>query len=101
MTFLVWEDGGQGRVGYGQTLDVSLAIDPASIGFWLTRALQAGVRTEGPMEEFGETVIRLKDPDGIIVKIVGTSAFPEAQPHERQEYPSTCHPSYSRRDRSQ
>ncbi len=82
MTFLVWEDGGQGRVGYGQTLDVSLAIEPASIGFWLTRALQAGVRTEGPMEEFGEPVIRLKDPDGIIVKLVGTSAFPEAQPHE-------------------
>ncbi|XUY27634.1 VOC family protein [Agrobacterium sp. rho-8.1] len=82
LTFLVWEDGGQGRVGYGQTLDVSLAIDPASIGFWLTRALSAGIRTEGPMEEFGEPVIRLKDPDGIILKLVGTQAFAEAVPHE-------------------
>ncbi|WP_288429156.1 VOC family protein [uncultured Agrobacterium sp.] len=87
MTFLVWEDGGQGRVGYGQTLEVSLAIDPASIGFWLTRALQAGVRTEGPMEEFGEPVIRLKDPDGIIIKLVGTDAFPEAEPHEAPGIP--------------
>ncbi len=87
MTFLVWEDGGQGRVGYGQTLEVSLAIDPASIGFWLTRALQAGVHTEGPMEEFGEPVIRLKDPDGIIIKLVGTGAFPEAQPHDAPGIP--------------
>ena len=87
MTFLVWEDGGQGRVGYGQTLEVSLAIDPASIGFWLTRALQAGVHTEGPMEEFGEPVIRLKDPDGIIIKLVGTRAFPEAQPHDAPGIP--------------
>lgn len=81
LTFLVWEDGGQGRVGYGQTLEVSLAIDPGSIGFWLTRALSAGIHTEGPMEEFGEPVIRLKDPDGIILKLVGTRAFSEATPH--------------------
>lgn len=87
LTFLVWEDGAQGRVGYGQTLEVSLAIDPASIGFWLTRALQAGVRTEGPMEEFGEPVIRLKDPDGIILKLVGTTAFDDGTPHVAQGIP--------------
>ncbi|KAA3514661.1 VOC family protein [Agrobacterium rosae] len=87
LTFLVWEDGAQGRVGYGQTLEVSLAIDPASIGFWLTRGLSAGIRTEGPMEEFGEPVIRLKDPDGIILKLVGTHAFPEATPHEAPGIP--------------
>ncbi len=81
MTFLVWEDGGQGRVGYGQTLEVSMAIDPASIGFWLTRALRFGIRTEGPVEEFGQPVIRLKDPDGIILKLVGTTAFDNAHVH--------------------
>ncbi|MBX4378277.1 hypothetical protein K4H02_24785, partial [Mycobacterium tuberculosis] len=26
-----------------------------------------------PAQEFGETVLRLKDPDGVIVKLVGTS----------------------------
>lgn len=88
MTFLVWEDGAQGRVGYGQTLDVSLAINPASIGFWLTRALQAGVRTEGPIEEFGEPVIRLKDSDGIIIKLVGTTAFEDATPHATKDIPA-------------
>lgn len=73
LTFLIWEDGSPGRAGHGQVFEIALAIDPASIGFWLTRALSAGVRTEGPASEFGEPVIRLKDPDGIIVKLVGTT----------------------------
>jgi phospholipase/carboxylesterase len=81
LTFLVWEDGGQGRVGYGQTLEISVAIDPAAIGFWLTRALKFGLRAEGPSDEFGAPVIRLKDPDGLIVKLVGTHAFADATPH--------------------
>lgn len=88
LTFLVWEDGGQGRVGYGQTLEVSLAIDPASIGFWLTRALKFGIRAEGPSDEFGAPVIRLKDPDGLIVKLVGTHAFPDATPHVTNDIPA-------------
>lgn len=87
LTFLVWEDGARGRVGYGQTLEVSLAIDPASIGFWLTRALQAGIRTEGPMDEFGEPVIRLKDPDGAIIKLVGTTLFEAPEPHDAAGIP--------------
>ncbi|KRB58936.1 glyoxalase [Rhizobium sp. Root708] len=72
VTFLVWEDGSQGRAGHGQLSELSLAIDPASIGYWLTRAMSFGFRTEGPADEFGEPVLRLKDPDNIIVKLAGT-----------------------------
>ncbi|MGO4450677.1 VOC family protein [Phyllobacterium sp. TAF24] len=73
ITFLVWEDGSLGRVGYGQPSEIALAIAPDAIGFWLTRALQHNIATTGPSQEFGETVLRLKDPDGVIVKLVGTS----------------------------
>jgi phospholipase/carboxylesterase len=76
VTFLVWEDGAQGRVGHGQPSEISLAIPSESIGFWLTRALRFGIATSGPAQEFGEPVIRLKDPDGVIVKLVGTDIFP-------------------------
>ncbi len=72
VTFLVWEDGSPGRVGLGQVGELALAVNRASIGFWLTRALTWGVPIEGPADEFGEPVLRLKDPDGIIVKLVGT-----------------------------
>ena len=74
ITFLVWEDGSPGRVGYGQPSEISLAIAPDSIGFWLTRALQFNIATSGPAQEFGEPVLRLHDPDGVIVKLVGTQA---------------------------
>ncbi|MFT4180495.1 MAG: VOC family protein [Rhizobium sp.] len=87
ITFLVWEDGAPGRAGVGQVGEISLAIDPASIGFWLTRALSAGLRPEGPSEEFGEPVLRLKDPDGVIVKLVGTKQLQSSAPWASETIP--------------
>lgn len=72
VTFLVWEDGGRGRVSHGQVSEVAFAINPSSIGFWLERALRYQIQMEGPLQEMGETVLRLKDPDGIIVKLVAS-----------------------------
>ncbi|WP_018001132.1 VOC family protein [Paracoccus sp. N5] len=71
VTFLVWEDGAPGRVGHRQVAEIALAVPPYSIGEWLTRAMTARIPVEGPAREHGETVLRLKDPDGIIVKLVG------------------------------
>lgn len=74
VSFLVWQDGAPGRVGHGRVAEIALAIPRARIGDWLTRAMQRGLRIEGPVREWGEPVLRLKDPDGIIVKLVGTDA---------------------------
>ncbi|MTH65638.1 VOC family protein [Paracoccus shanxieyensis] len=71
ISFLVWEDGAPGRVGHGQVAEIALAVPPASIGEWLTRAITARIPVEGPLREHGETLLRLKDPDGVIVKLVG------------------------------
>ena len=79
ITFLVWEAGASGRVGHGQVGEIAFAVPPASIGDWLQRAMTARVPVEGPMREMGETVLRLKDPDGIIVKLVGVD-MPAAAP---------------------
>lgn len=73
ITFLVWEDGSPGRVGLGQVAEFSLAIEPGSLGFWVGRALEFGIQAEAPRREFGEPVLRLKDPDGIVVKLVGVA----------------------------
>lgn len=71
LTFLVWEAAGRGRTGVGQVSEVALAVPPAAIGDWLARALSASIPVEGPLREFGEPLLRLKDPDGMIVKLVG------------------------------
>lgn len=71
VTFLVWEDGAPGRVGRGQISELAFAVPPQSLGEWLRRAITAQVPVSGPVREFGEPVLRLKDPDGVIVKLVG------------------------------
>ncbi|MGO4351957.1 VOC family protein [Rhizobium sp. RAF36] len=78
LTFLAWEDGSQGRAGFGQISEIALAIDPTSIGYWLTRAMSFGIRMEGPSDEFGEPVLRLKDPDNIILKLAGNKGLKSA-----------------------
>jgi phospholipase/carboxylesterase len=88
VTFLVWEDGGPGRVGEGQPSEIALAIPPGSIGFWLARALRFLVPVSGPAPEFGEPVLRLKDPDGIIVKLVGTNRVAGIAPAETGDIPA-------------
>jgi len=80
ITFLVWEDGSQGRVGLAQVGEIALAVPPASIGFWLTRALRFGIKHQGPVAEFGEPVLKLTDPDGITVKLVGVALEGGAPP---------------------
>lgn len=72
VSFLVWQGGAPGRLGHGQVAEIALEIPRGRIGDWLTRAMQHGLRVEGPSREFGAPVLRLKDPDGIIVKLVGT-----------------------------
>lgn len=79
ITFLVWEDGAPGRVGLGQVSEVAFAVPSDSIGDWLTRAMTAHIPVEGPMRDMDETVLRLKDPDGIIVKLVAVD-MPAAAP---------------------
>jgi phospholipase/carboxylesterase len=84
ITFLVWEDGSLGRIGLSQVAEVALSVDPASIGFWVTRSLQFGLKSSGPTQEFGEPVLRLTDPDGVVIKIVGSVLGAHAPSHHTQ-----------------
>lgn len=72
VSFLVWEGGARGRIGNGQVIEIAFAVPPESLGEWMTRAIRAGVKFEGPAKEFGEPVLRLKDPDDVIVKLVAS-----------------------------
>jgi phospholipase/carboxylesterase len=76
VTALVWQDGAKGRQGLGQALEIGLSIPTEAIGFWLTRAMTAGLKSGLPAREFGESVLRLTDPDGVIIKLVGNDDLP-------------------------
>ncbi|MEQ9637978.1 MAG: VOC family protein [Devosia marina] len=70
LTFLVWQGGSAGQAGAGQVSEIALAIPQGSIGYWLERALTHQVTVEGTGQEFGETALRLRDPDGFLIKLV-------------------------------
>lgn len=75
ITALVWQDGARGRPGLGQAFEIGLAISPEALGFWLTRAIASGLKAGLPAREFGEPVLRLTDPDGIIIKLIGSDGL--------------------------
>lgn len=72
ITFLVWQGGSKGQAGAGQVSEVSFAIPPGSTGYWIERALRYQVKSEGHGLEFGETVLKLRDPDGVLIKLVSS-----------------------------
>ncbi len=49
--------------------------------------MQHNIKISGPAQEFGEPVLRLKDPDGVIVKLVGTQALSAAAPFSTRDIP--------------
>lgn len=64
LTFFPWPDGRRGRQGTGQVGTVSLAIPPASLGWWIERLLRHGIKYDGPDRRFDEQVLAFADPDG-------------------------------------
>lgn len=72
VSFLIWQDGSRGRIGNGQVSEIAFAVPRESLGEWMTRAIRNGVKFEAPSQEFGESVLRLKDPDGVTVKLVAS-----------------------------
>jgi catechol 2,3-dioxygenase-like lactoylglutathione lyase family enzyme len=74
LTFFAWPDGNPGRLGPGQFGAIGLAIPPASIGYWIGRLVSKGVPHSRPECRFGESVIPLRDPDGLRLELVATAA---------------------------
>lgn len=74
LTFFPWPGASRGREGAGQFAAVSLAVPPASLGFWLERLLRHGVAHDALATRYGERVLAFRDPDGLRVELVGSSA---------------------------
>jgi glyoxalase family protein len=80
LTFFPWPEGLRGRQGTGQVATVSLAVPPASLGYWIERLLQHGVRYEGPTRRFDEQVLAFPDPDGLLLELVATPRVARVDP---------------------
>lgn len=78
MTFFAWilppMVTAKGRQGTGQITATSFSIPEASVDFWVDRLAAAAVEFKGPTTRFGESVISLLDPDGLLLELVGRGA---------------------------
>lgn len=72
MTFFPHKDIQQGQAGSGQAVETAFAIPKTSLSFWMNRLHEMGITYEGPTTRFGETVLCVRDPDGLFIELVGT-----------------------------
>jgi glyoxalase family protein len=73
LTFFPWPGARRGVRGTGQIEATALAISPDSIAYWLERLKQHHVTAEKTSTRFGEEVIRLLDPDGLLIELIASS----------------------------
>jgi glyoxalase family protein len=76
MTFFPWASSPRGRIGAGQLTVTSFSFPASSLGYWTERLVESGVRFEKPEDRFGETVLRLPDPDGLRLELVAAPDDP-------------------------
>lgn len=65
LTFFPWEGIGQGRNGTGMATEIVYSIPADSLDYWTNRLKQYGADFDEPAGRFGETVLQLRDPDGL------------------------------------
>ncbi|GBU17791.1 MULTISPECIES: ring-cleaving dioxygenase [unclassified Methylobacterium] len=73
LTFFPIAHAAPGRVGVGETGETAFRVPLASIGWWVQRLIEKGVAHETPATAFGEPVLRLRDPDGTMLALVGVA----------------------------
>ncbi|HRH93975.1 MAG TPA: ring-cleaving dioxygenase [Candidatus Peribacteria bacterium] len=74
LTFFIWKGAFAGRAGLGGATAAAFSIPQASLGYWVTRLQEKGLKAVGPIERFGEKFLLLQDPDGMTVELVADPA---------------------------
>jgi glyoxalase family protein len=74
LTFFAFPGLPAGRHGTGQAVEIGFAIPRAALGHWMGRLTEHRIPFEGPLDRFGERVLRFKDPDGLQLELVTDEA---------------------------
>ncbi|MCE4223957.1 ring-cleaving dioxygenase [Methylobacterium sp. C25] len=78
LTFFPFDHAAPGRVGVGETQETAFRVPRASIGWWTHRLVAKGVPHEAVAHAFGDPVLRLRDPDGTMLALVGVEDAEES-----------------------
>jgi glyoxalase family protein len=72
LTFFPWRAVPPGRNGAGLTTATAFSIPPESLGWWQRRLAELSVHADSPISRDGEEVLRLRDPDGLVLDLIAS-----------------------------
>lgn len=72
LTFFAWGNLPPGRSGIGQTAATAFIIPERSLAYWTDRFAEKGIPHDVPERRFDQTVVALRDPDGMSLELVAT-----------------------------
>lgn len=82
LTFFPWPDLPKGRPGTGQVCATAFSVPSGALGFWRTHLAKVQVAFRDVPERFGEKVLSLTDPDGLVIELIESDEDPRpATPH--------------------
>jgi glyoxalase family protein len=79
LTFFAWEQSSPGRNGNGMATETAFVIPEGSLGYWTHRLVEQDIAHEALEKRFGESVLPLRDPDGMrlaLVAVKGAEQIP-------------------------
>ena len=87
ITFFPWPGARRGSRGTGQVVAASFATAPGAIEYWKTRLKENHVLVEEIAPRFGDTALRLADPDGLLLEIIASDHLKEVDLGYASEVP--------------
>jgi glyoxalase family protein len=72
LTFFPWPGVDSGRQGTGLTTATAFSIPPEALGWWQKRLKDLSVDADAPVARADEEVLRLRDPDGLVIELVAS-----------------------------
>jgi len=88
LTFFPWPSMGPGQAGIGLTVEVPLAVAPASLGYWQSRFTEHSVIFDPLEKRFGELTLPFQDPHGLHLALVESNDARPFVPWERSPIPA-------------
>jgi glyoxalase family protein len=87
ITFFPWPGARRGIRGNGQVVAAAFAVPRAAIDYWKSRFKDHRVFCEETAPRFGDTVLRLADPDGLMLELVGSARLDDVDLGFESEVP--------------
>jgi glyoxalase family protein len=87
ITFFPWPGARRGTRGTGQVVATSFAIPATAIDYWKERFKEHHVLSEETPARFGDVVLRVADPDGLLIELIASANLDDVDLDYASEVP--------------